>query len=154
MKKIIIILCLGLFFMSCNKDDEPKRELIISANGILAGGKRVNLSESSGVSKHGYSVYLHKGTIEITEEVLKDPSLGAFSVSRGIFFKVIDDGEYTIIVDVSYLYDGAFGSSHYSGKAYATVKYPEHDLGKTFEFNWDKGVQNYTENGITYINLR
>ena len=154
MKKLFLFLCLSLLFTSCGKDEEVKRELLISAHGTLRGGKYTELSSSEGINKDGYWVYLHKGKIEITDEKLKNPAAGAYERSRGVFLKVVDDGEYTVIVTVSYLHDGAFGSSYYSGVAYTTVKYPQPDLGKTFQFNWDKDVSNYEEGGIIYTNLK
>ncbi len=98
---------------------------------------------------------LHKGKIDITPEVLENPISGFYKFSQGIFWEVVDDGEHTVFVDVSYLEDnGSFGSTYYTGLAYTTIKYPNPDLGKTFKFNWDKGVSGYEEDGITYVNLR
>lgn len=154
MKKLITILCCALFIVSCGKNDDPKRELIISAHGILSGGKFVYLDESEGIIKHGYSVYLHKGNIEVTNSVIENPASGSYKSSQGIFCEVVEDGEYTVIVKVSYVRNGAFGSSNYSGTAYTVIKYPEPDLGKTFKFNWDKETPTYVEDGITYINLK
>lgn len=154
MKKLIAFICLALSLSACQKDDEFKRELVISAQGILSGGDFEYLDDSDGFGGYGYSVYLHRGKIAITDEVLDNPISGSYKHSRGIFFEVVDDGEYTVIVDVSYLRDGVFGSSYYSGMAYTTIKYPKPDLGKTFIFNWDNEISNYEEDGVTYVNLR
>lgn len=154
MKKLLAFLCVLLLLVSCEKDDQPKRELIISADGILPGGTHVQFGGAGGISNPGYSVYLHKGEIEITDKILINPVINSYISSRGIFFKVIDEGVYTVIVDVYYTHDGAFGNSYYSGVAHTTVKYPSPDLNKTFTFDWNKGISTYEENDITYINLR
>lgn len=154
MKKLLVLLCLLFSFGSCEKDNQPKRELIISADGILPGGTHVQFGGAGGTSNPGYSVYLHKGEMEITDKILKNPATNSYISSKGIFFKVIDEGEYIVVVDVYYTHNGAFGNSYYSGVAYTTVKYPSPDLNKTFTFDWSKGISTYEENDITYINLR
>ena len=153
MKRLIVILCLLFLLGACNKDNQPNRELLISADGVLPGGSHIQLDESSGSLK-GYNVYLHKGKIELTNEILKDPYTNSCNSSMGIFFKDIDEGEYTVIVDVHYARKGAFGTSNYSGVAYTTIKYPSPDLSKKFTFDWDKNVPTYEDSGITYVNMR
>lgn len=154
MNKLFVLLCLLPLLGSCEKNNQPERELIISADGILPGGTLVSLGESGGTLDHGYSVYLHKGKIEVTDELLKSPATNSYKSSRNIFFDVVDDGEYTVIVDVYYVRDGAFGTSHYSGAAYTTVNYPNPDLSKTFSFDWSRDISTYEDGGITYVNLR
>lgn len=154
MKKLIAIFCLLSLMVSCEKDESQKRELIISAKGILSGGTYVSLDESDGIFSNGYSVYLHKGEIEITDEILKNPVANCCNSSRGIFFKTIEDGLYTVIVDVYYLHSGIFGSRSYFGTAYTTIQYPNPDVGITFTFDWSKNVSTYNQSGVTYINLR
>ena len=153
MKKLTLFLCIVLFIASCKKDDRVERELIISAEGILYGGSHEYLDQSDGIFD-GYSVYLHKGKIEIPDEILNDPVTNSYKRSSGIFFNVVDAGEYTVIVDAHYAHDGAFGTSYYSGIAYTTIKYPDPDLGKKIIFDWSRDVSNYEDEGVTYTNLR
>lgn len=154
MQKALVIICLSLLLGSCEKNESEKRELIITANGVLSGGSHVSLDDSDGAFGKGYSVYLHKGEIEITDELLKNPAHNSCNSSRGIFFKTVHDGIYTVIVDVYYIRDGVFGSGSYSGVGYTTIKYPNPNVSKTFTFNWNKNVSTYIEDGITYANLR
>lgn len=154
MQKTIVILCLLSLMGSCGKNESEKRELIITAKGVMPGGAHVSLDESNSAFGKGYSVYLHKGAVEITDEVLKNPAHNSCNSSRGIFFKTVDDGIYTVIVNVYYLREGVFGSSTYSGVGYTTIKYPNPDVGKTFTFDWNKNVSTYIKDGITYANLR
>lgn len=140
--------------MGCSgKVEYFPRELVVTASGILSAGTPAQFEKSNSASGQSYSVSLRKGEIEITDEILADPIRGSYDSSLGMFFKVVDEGVYTVIVKVFYHDQGIFGSRNYSGVAYTTIKYPDPVTSVRFTFDWSKGVSSYEENGITYTRL-
>ena len=123
----LLTLALTLSLFSCSEKTE---DINIDMNAYVYGKfteneKYKSMSKITTTELYSYNIYLHKGKVKVTDELLKNPQVNAEYFSIDNFSKDIKKGDYTVIAVVSATNIGKYVTYKYEGTAYTYVNYPD-----------------------------
>lgn len=148
---LLIFFLLPIIFLSCSEETEVfKKEFAVGAQGRVTE----NLDfKQLGNDNSTYYVYIYKGSIDITSDIIKNPSAKAFKSSKNMFFEILEDGTYTILVEATLLNSALGATRYYKMVGYKTISYKNTDVAHMERFYFTFNKEKYEIEGSSYISI-